>query len=213
LLICEASYILLNVMSRQKRKYDLKVRAERQQETRRRIVEAATALHQEVGPARTTVAEIARRAGVQRLTVYNHFPEEGELFAACQGHFLTQLPLPDLGPALAHEDPRERVRAVLRLLYESYRARETMTVKLLRDRGGMPALDALMEQTMDAPLGQLADALAAPFRARGRRAQRLRTVLALALDFWTWHRLKREGLDDAAAADLMAELIAAASSA
>jgi len=200
-------------MSSQKRKYELNVRAERQKETRRRIVEAATALHQEVGPARTTVAEIARRAGVQRLTVYNHFPEEGELFAACQGRFLAQLPLPDFGPAFAHEDPRERVRAVLRLLYESYRAREPMTVKLLRDRGGMPALDALMEQTMDDPLSQLASELAAPFRARGGRAQRLQTVLALSLDFWTWQRLKREGLDDAAAAELMAELVAAATSA
>jgi AcrR family transcriptional regulator len=197
-------------MSSEKRKYEQKVRAERQQETRTRIVEAAASLHQEVGPARTTVAEIARRAGVQRLTVYNHFPEEGELFAACQGHFLAKNPPPDFGPAFAHEDPVERVRAVLQVLYESYRAGESMTAKTLRDRSALPALDALMEQTMDAPLDQLASALATPFKTRGRRAQRLKTVLVLALDFWTWHRLKREGLDDAAAASLMSELVATA---
>jgi AcrR family transcriptional regulator len=69
-----------------KRKYELKARADRQAETRRRITEATVALHEEVGPARTTVTEVARRAGVTRLTVYNNFPEERELFAACQGH-------------------------------------------------------------------------------------------------------------------------------
>src|SRR5205823_12182624 len=106
-------------MSSQTRKYALKVRAEKQAETRRRIVEATVALHQEVGPARTTVAEIARRAGVQRLTVYNHFPEEAELFAACQGHFLAQHPLPDFAEALALADPHARVQPVLRALYRS----------------------------------------------------------------------------------------------
>jgi AcrR family transcriptional regulator len=69
-------------MSTQRRKYQLKARAERQQRTRQRIVEATVALHQEVGPARTTVAEIARRAGVQRLTVYNHFADLSDLLPA-----------------------------------------------------------------------------------------------------------------------------------
>lgn len=196
-------------MSRQKRKYELKARAESQQATRRRIVEATVALHQDLGPARTTVAEIARRAGVQRLTVYNHFPEESELFAACQGHFLVRHPFPDFGSALALDDPRARVREVLCGLYQTYREREHMTIKIQRDRGSLPALDALMQQTMDAQLAQLSKTLATPFRTRGKRAQRLHAVLGLALDFWTWHRLKLEGIDDAAAADLMTDLVAA----
>ena len=70
----------MNAMSSESRKYELKARAEKQADTRRRIVEATSELHEEVGPARTTVAEIARRAGVQRLTVYNNFPNETELF-------------------------------------------------------------------------------------------------------------------------------------
>jgi AcrR family transcriptional regulator len=197
-------------MSSEKRRYELKARAQRQEETRRRIVDATVALHQEVGPARTTVAEIARRAGVQRLTVYNHFPEEGELFAACQRYFLTQHPLPDFGPALALEDPHARMLEALRALYRSYRERAPMTSKVLRDRSLLPALDALVERTMDAQQTQLTTALSAGFRAHGRRAEQLRAVIRLALDFWTWHRLNREGLDDAAAAGLMAELVAAA---
>src|SRR3954469_15733070 len=69
------------------RRYELKERARRQEETRQRIVDATVALHREVGPARTTVAEVARRAGVGRVTVYNHFPDDVSLLAACSAHF------------------------------------------------------------------------------------------------------------------------------
>jgi AcrR family transcriptional regulator len=200
-------------MSSEKRTYELRARADRQQETRRRIVDATVALHEEVGPARTTVAEIARRAGVTRLTVYNHFPQDSELFAACQGEFLARHPLPDLTAALMLEDPRARVRSVLACLYAGYREREPMTSKVLRDRSALPALDELMRRTADAQAAVLAEALAAGFAGlRGEQARRLRAVVALALDFWTWQRLQHEGLDDAAAATLMADLIAAAPS-
>src|ERR687885_554730 len=86
----------LNTMSTQKRKYELKARAESQQATRARIAAAAAALHQEVGVAKTTVADIARRAGVQRLTVYNHFADLDALLPACSAHWLGEHPLPDL---------------------------------------------------------------------------------------------------------------------
>ena len=198
-------------MSTEKRKYELKARAERWEATRRRIVEATLALHREVGPARTTVAEIARRAGVQRLTVYNHFPRESELFDACQRRFLTEHPLPDLASALALEDPRERTHSVLRGLYASYRERESVTEKVLRDRALVPALDALLERTMDAQQRQLGDALAAAFGARGARRRRLRALVAVALDFWTWQRLTQHVLGDASAADIMTGAVIAAS--
>jgi AcrR family transcriptional regulator len=168
-------------------------------------------LHREVGPAQTTVAEIARRAGVQRLTVYNHFPEDTELFGACQTHWMALHPLPDLAAALALPDPTERMRATLRGFYAWYRETAPMAEKVQRDRGAVPALDALMKQTADARLAELADGLAGAFRSRGRRAERQRAFIGLALDFWTWRRLDREGLDDRAAADLMAELVAAKS--
>src|ERR687884_64780 len=108
-------------MSTQKRKYELKARAEAQQATRARIAAAAAELHEEVGIARTTVADIARRAGVQRLTVYNHFPDLQALLPACSAHWLAQHPLPGLEPALAIEGPAERLRAALRCVYGWYR--------------------------------------------------------------------------------------------
>jgi AcrR family transcriptional regulator len=199
----------VNAMSIEKRRYELKARAESQRRTRERIVQATMELHKEVGPAKTTVAEIARRADVQRLTVYNHFPEDIELFDACQAHWMRLHPLPDLSPALGLPDPTERVRAALRGFYRWYRDTAPMAEKIQRDRDAVPALDALMKQTADARLAQLTDALAEGFRSRGRRADRQRALIRLALDFWTWRRLDREGLNDAAAADLMAELAAA----
>jgi AcrR family transcriptional regulator len=157
-------------MSTQKRAYELGERARRQAQTRRRIVEATVALHEQLGPAATTVAEIARRAGVSRLTVYKHFPSDGELFAACQQQFFNQAPLPDFDAALALEDPDERVRRALVALYRSYRRGESMTSKVLRDRSALPALDALLAETLDARLAELGSALAGASQQTVRRA-------------------------------------------
>ena len=129
----------LNAMSTQKRRYELKARAEAQQATRARIAAAAAALHEEVGVARTTVADIARRAGVQRLTVYNHFPDLDALLPACTAHWLAEHPRPDLEPAFALEDPAERLRAVLTALYGWYRENAPMQRRLLGERATCPS--------------------------------------------------------------------------
>ena len=199
----------MNVMSTQTRKYELKARAQSQRETRDRIARVGAELHEEKGVARTTVAEIARRAGVTRLTVYNHFADLSELLPACSAHYAAQHPPPDLDSAIALEDPGERVRAALARLYGWYRETEPMLGKLFSDRASVPELDRFMEQGRDRMQAELAGDLAAGFAARGRRAERLQALIRLALDFWTWRRLSREGLDDEAAADLMAAAIAA----
>src|SRR4051794_14939076 len=111
----------LNTVSTETRRYELKARADRQRETRDRIAKAAAELHEEVGVARTTVADIARRAGVTRVTVYSHFADLDALIPACAAHYMALHPLPDLEPALALEDPAARVRAALALIYGWYR--------------------------------------------------------------------------------------------
>jgi AcrR family transcriptional regulator len=198
----------MNTVSTQTRKYELKARAEGQRETRDRIARAAMELHEEKGVARTTVADIARRAGVTRLTVYNHFADLSELIPACSAHYAAQHPAPDLDSVLALEDPVERVRGSLARLYGWYRETEPMFGKLFSDRASVPELDRFMEQDVDRMQAELADGLAAGFAARGRRAERLDALIRLALDFWTWRRLSRQGLDDEAAADVMAAAIA-----
>jgi len=198
----------MNAMSTQTRKYELKARAEGQRETRDRIAKATAELHEEKGVAQTTVAEIARRAGVTRLTVYNHFADLSELIPACAAHYETLHPLPDLGSALRLAHPGERVRGALTRLYGWYRETEPMYSKLFSDRASVPELDRFLEQNFDRMQAELADDLAAGFVLRGRRAERTRALIRLALDFWTWRRLAREGLDDQAAADLMGAAIA-----
>ena len=97
----------------EKRKYEQRKRAEQLEETRRRITEATVELHRTVGPAATQISEIARRAGVQRVTVYNHFPDEVSLLSACSEHWRALHPVPDPGAWLALEDAGERLRAGL----------------------------------------------------------------------------------------------------
>jgi AcrR family transcriptional regulator len=191
----------MNAMSTQKRKYELKARAEAQQATRERIAAAAASLHEEVGVTKTTVADIARRAGVQRLTVYNHFPDLETLLPACTAHFLGEHPLPDLEAALAPESPADRLSAVLTALYRWYREAAPMQRRVLGERAAVPELDAWMARSQDAMLAALADRLAAGLGPQAR------ALVALALDFWTWERLEREGLEDAAAAALMTSAV------
>src|SRR5688572_33295928 len=115
----------MNTVSTQTRKYELKARAESQRETRERIARATAELHEEKGVAQTTVAEIARRAEVTRLTVYNHFADLNELIPACAAHYEEQHPEPDFEGILAQvADPGDRVRGVLTELYGWYRETE-----------------------------------------------------------------------------------------
>src|SRR6187401_2194671 len=104
-------------MSAQKRTYRMRQRAEREAQTRRRITESAVALHEEVGPARTSISAVAERAGVRRSTVYRHFPDDEALFAACSSHFRAANPPPDPAAWAAMKDPARRTRIALGELY------------------------------------------------------------------------------------------------
>lgn len=196
-------------MSSETRKYELKARAESQQATRDRIAEVAAELHEEKGVAATTVTEIAKRAEVTRLTVYNHFADLSELIPACAAHYEGQHPMPDFESELALSDAGERVRGVVGQLYGWYRETEPMFGKLFSDRTAVPELDQYLDENIDRLQRELADDLTAGFRLRGRRAERTGALIRLALDFWTWQRLTREGLDDDGAADLMSAAVSA----
>jgi AcrR family transcriptional regulator len=201
----------MNAVSSEKRKYELKARAETQQRTRERIAAAAASLHEEKGVAATTVADIARRAGVQRLTVYNHFPELSDLLPACSAHYEREHPFPDLSAATAAGDPADRVRGALTAVYGWYRETRALQRHIHGDRTAVPEVDAFLAETGDAPLDDLAAELAAGFGRPGKRREGIRVLIRIALDFWTWERLDAEGLDDRAAAKLMAAGLAGAS--
>src|SRR4029077_2653360 len=125
--------------------YQLKERARQQAETRLRIIEAVVALHEEVGPARTTVVEIADRAHVSRPTVYSHFPDDRSLMTACSGHWLLANPPPDTAACKKIDDPLTRLRAALEQLYAYYAPRERMLSNVLRDAALLPSLAEALE--------------------------------------------------------------------
>jgi AcrR family transcriptional regulator len=193
------------------RRYELKERARKQAETRQRIVEATVALHQEVGPARTTVAEIARRAGVQRLTVYNHFPDEHALFGACSAHFIAGHPPPNPGAWAEITDPRERLRTALGELSSWHRGGEAMFAHVRRDAELMPALGDVVEAGQAPFRAVVRDVLGSGWGVRGRARTRLLAALGLATDFKSWQRLVRgEGLSDEDAIEVLAGAVEAA---
>jgi AcrR family transcriptional regulator len=174
------------------RKYELKKRAESMEDTRQRITEAAMDLHGSLGPARTTVTAVAERAGVQRHTVYRHFPTDDDLFVACSGHFAELHPWPDQSVWQAIEDPRERLATGLDQLYRYYEETGFMWSRILRDRE--------LNQTVERHLSPFNDYVASAARvlstgwgARGNRKRVLGTAVRHAVDFATWQSLVDDG--------------------
>ncbi len=175
-----------------KRKYELKKRAERQAETRQRIVEAAVALHGEKGPAQTSIAAIASLAGVQRHTVYAHFPDDETLFRACSSHWRDLHPFPDVTGL--------ELGAALEAVYGWYDEVELSFALFARDAALYPAVWAQRQQGLAA----LADGLA----ARVGRRKIVRAAVGHAVEFETWRSLvRREGLSNAEAARAMVAFV------
>ncbi|MBD3162443.1 MAG: TetR family transcriptional regulator [Candidatus Eisenbacteria bacterium] len=187
-----------------RRKYTMRRRAERQRETRERIVRATVALHEEIGPRATTIQAIADRAGVERLTVYRHFPDEVTLFAACSGHFMADHPPPDPETWSQIEDPVERARRALAAFYAYYRTVERMFASVLRDAETLPAMKAITDR-FEELLDSIRDDLASGFRLRGGRRKRLAAALGHGLRFRTWQSLAAEGLSDSESARMIGE--------
>ena len=171
-----------------KRKYELKQRADEMANTRRRITEAAVELHGTVGPARTTVSAIAGLAGVQRHTVYRHFPSDADMLAACSAHYFTAHPWPDLEPWRAIDDSAQRLTRALDDLYAWYEHTEPMFSNVLRDLELVDALPATLVP-LQGYLDEATAILAAGWPARGRRRRVLDAALHHALDFQTWRSL------------------------
>jgi AcrR family transcriptional regulator len=169
----------------------LKARAERQDETRQRIVDAAIALHTTIGPARTTVSAIAERAGVQRHTVYSHFPDDRALGLACSGCHVERNPLPDPAAWRATTDPEERLRRGFEEVYAYYAQNGEGLAPILRDAEGDALTRELLDLRFRPAFEGMRDALAEPFHARGARRTRLIATLDLFLHLHTWLLLAR----------------------
>jgi AcrR family transcriptional regulator len=190
-----------------KRKYELRKRAETMADTRRRITEATVELHGSVGPARTTVSAVAERAGVQRHTVYRHFPDEDALVAACSAHFFELHPLPDAEAWRREADPAVRLENALAELYLYYEETAYMWTNILRDAALVPPILRLMPP-FQRQIDEMVRVLASGWGARGARRTLLIAAIGHAIDFRTWESLvQRGGISAAQGARLMRALV------
>ena len=181
-------------------------RAEEEERTRARIVDAAEELHGTVGPAYATISAIAERAGVTRTTVYRHFPDDEALFLACSGQWLSRQTLPDPEAWNAVADPVERLQVGLADLYRYFRAGHGMLANVQRDAAVVPeriravrlAGERLWRETLLRGLP-------------GRRRTVVRAAVAHATAFGTWRSLcLGEGLSDRDAVELMTGMVRSA---
>lgn len=175
-------------------------RAAMQQETRQRIVDAAMELHCTLGPARTTVAQIAEKAGVQRHTYYAHFPDERSLFLACSATASERDPLPDFKRLESEAAGGPRIRRGLAELYVWYARNADQAACVLRDAEHHELTREMVELRMAPTFRDAAEVLGEQLDSRGR------ALLEVALGFACWRTLSNAHAADAAA-DLMSEAI------
>ena len=185
------------------RAYEQTARARSHADTRLRVIDATVALYASSGPGRTTISAIAARAGVQRLTVYRHFPDDRTLMRAAWDRWTSEHPLPANGPWAEIDDPAARLQLALAEIYAWFRATEDMTAGIQRDLPELPVL-----QEVAAPLTEywasVRVVLEAGWKLRGPRKLRLGAVVGHAVEFETWRSLARaQRLGDVEAAELM----------
>lgn len=190
------------------RGYTMRARQDGVDQTRLRITEATMRLHERVGPAATTVSAVADLAGVTRLTVYRHFPDDESMVRACSGHWRALHPGPDSTTWASIDDPVQRLRTALSDTYAWSRGAAPMMTKIYRDLHLMPAF---VSESLGQEQQSRVAILSRGFKAPGRKTKRLRSALAHALDFRTWHSLcVLGGLRDDEAVQLMLATVSAA---
>ncbi len=185
-----------------KRKYRQKRRAEQARETRQLIVESMMALHEELGPAQTSISAIAEHAGVQRLTVYRHFPDDASMFKACTSHWLGLHPLPADADWEEVEEPWQRIASALLAFYRYYSGTERMWQVTYRDLDDVDALQAPIA-AVEAYLDKVRDDLVSMMKVKAKEKKILSLTLRHALRFSTWQSLKHENLSDKKMVDLV----------
>jgi AcrR family transcriptional regulator len=184
------------------RTYTLKRRAEQVAETRLRIVQAAIDLHGSVGPALTSLSMVAERAGVQRHTLYAHFPDERSLLLACSGLTMERDPLPDAAGWRAIKDRRERLGTGLRALYGWYDRNADLAACVLRDSESHAPTREVVQLRFGQPMATYLEVLGEKLNMKKR------AILQVALSFSTWRTLVRQsGLKQNTAVEAMIHAI------
>ena len=181
-------------MEKGTRPYVQTARRQQQEQTRIRIVEALVELHEEIGPKNTTIAAVAERAGVQRLTVYRHFESESAMLAACSGHWAMQNPPPDESDWAHLSDPYNRASAALLAINSYYSRTEGMLAKVYRDASEVEPLAPIMKG-FDEHFNSIADRLVSDLKPTAGN-EPLKSVVRHLVRFSTWQSLSNENLSE-----------------
>ncbi len=160
------------------------------------------ALHGTIGPAQTTYSMVAERAGVQRHTLYAHFPDERSLLVACSGLSDERDPPPNAALWRDIADRRERLAAGLSAVYDWFERNSSLLACVIRDAEHHAP-------TQEAAGLHFAPAMAAWLEVLGAGLSPMqRAMLHLAVSFFTWRSLTHEGsLSQGAAVDAMVQAI------
>jgi AcrR family transcriptional regulator len=119
------------------RRYEQRLRAERSEATRQRILDALEQRLREAPTQPVTLEEIAARAAVARTTIYLVFGSRAGLFDALTSQLWERAGLANLTEAVAHPDARIHLREGLRTGLEIYAANRDVAMALF----SMSALD------------------------------------------------------------------------
>lgn len=185
----------------------MKRRAELEEQTRRRIAQAAVDLHRTLGPSQTSISALAEHAGVRRSTVYRHFPDELAIFTACTLLWRDQNPAPDLSRWAAIEDVEERLGSGLTEMYQYFRRTENMMSNILRDEATMPNVGKMLEGFYQY-LSEARNVLMVGRKMPEQIYRQVNGAIGHALAFHTWRSLAfDQNLSDDEAAGMMCLLV------
>lgn len=178
------------------RKYEMTKRAASAEATRRRIVDAARALHGEQGIEGTSWEDIAARAQVSVGTVYRHFPSLDELVPACGKISMASVALPDPARLADLFTGLETAEARLQKLVSEVLSIWERGANDLRPVWREPQVHrsvAQVKATVDSLLAEFVRVALAPLRVGAAERRLVRAMIDLA----TWEALRAQGLGEA----------------
>jgi len=183
------------------RKYVMDRRSAASEATRRRVIEAAVALHGERGSAATRWADIAERADVALGTVYRYFPSYEELIPACTSHAgqFTRPPTVDIFNR--SQSAADRLAVLVHELFGFYERAAAWLRHGECDRRTIPALDAIYRRR-EAAFEDLVRFALGP----GAHAQDVDVAVALT-SFSTWRILQDRAVPTGVASTLVRDVL------
>ncbi|WP_164019849.1 TetR/AcrR family transcriptional regulator [Pyxidicoccus trucidator] len=97
---------------------------ERRETTRRKLLDATISTLVELGHARLTTVEVAKRAGLSQGALFTHFDTKEELLAAAVEHLFPRIIQDYLAGVGARPSSRDRVAAAVDMLWAAYQRPE-----------------------------------------------------------------------------------------